>query len=100
MAITYDFDRFLKYDELSAWLHQLVAEHPDLVALEMYGRSYEGRDLLLVIVIDIIHGSHDTKSAHWIDASIHAEELTATVAACHVLQHLIDGFVAGDEQVT
>ena len=44
-------------------------------------------------------GPHDTKPAHWVDASIHADELTATVAACHVLQHLVDGYVAGDEQV-
>ena len=100
MAITYEFDRFLKYDELSAWLHQLGAEHPDLVTVETYGRSHEGRDLLLVTVTDTAHGAHDTKPAHWIDASIHAEELTATVAACHVLHHLIDGFRAGDEQIT
>ena len=100
MAITYDFDRFLKYDELAAWIDDLATGHPDLVAVETYGRSYEGRDLLLVTVTDIAHGAHDTKPAHWIDASIHAEELTATVAACHVIQYLIDSYVAGDEQVT
>ena len=100
MAIAYDFDRFLRYDELSEWLHQLGAAHPDLVTVETYGRSHEGRDLLLVTVTDTAHGPHDSKPAHWIDASIHAEELTATVAACHVLQHLIDGYVAGDEQIT
>ena len=100
MAITYEFDRFLKYDELSAWLHQLGEDHPDLVAVESYGRSHEGRELLLVTVTDTAHGAHDTKPAHWIDASIHAQELTATVAACHVLHHLVDGYLAGDEQVT
>ncbi len=100
MTIRYEFDRFLRYGELSEWLHQLAAEHPDLVAVESYGRSYEGRDLLLVTVTDTTHGAHDTKPAHWIDASIHAVELTATVAACHVLHHLVDGFGRGDEQVT
>ena len=29
---TYAFDRFLRYDELTAWLHGIAAEHPDLVA--------------------------------------------------------------------
>ena len=99
MAITYDFDRFLNYDELAAWLRQLAADHPDLVAVETYGQSFEGRDLLLVTITDTTHGAHDTKPAHWIDASIHAVELTATVAACRVVQHLVDGHRAGDETI-
>ena len=32
----------------------------------------------LVTVTDASTGTHDTKPAHWVDASIHAEELTAT----------------------
>ena len=42
---------------------------------------------------------HDTKPAHWVDASIHAVELTATVAACYLLQHLVDGHAVGDPVV-
>ena len=49
---------------------------------------------------DASTGSHDTKPAHWIDASIHAVELTATVAACRVLQRLVDGFRSGDDAIT
>jgi hypothetical protein len=100
MADTYDFDRFLRYDELMAWVDDLAAEHPDLVAVETYGQSYEGRDLRLVTVTDQSTGLHDTKPAHWLDANIHSVELTASVAACRVLQHLVEGFVSGDEQVT
>lgn len=100
MTMSYDFDRFLRYDELVSWLDQLASAHPDLIAIETYGHSHEGRDLLLVTATDSSTGSHDTKPAHWIDASIHAVELTATVAACRVLQHLVDGHVAGDEQIT
>ncbi len=95
----YDFDRFLPYEELNRWLDDLAAAHPGLVEIETYGRSYEGRDLRLVTVTDSSTGAHQDKPAHWIDASIHAIELTATVAACRVLQHLVDGQNAGDEQV-
>jgi hypothetical protein len=97
--VAYDFDRFLRYDELTTWLHELVAAHPDLLAIESYGTSHEGRDLWLVTATDAATGAHDTKPAHWVDASIHAVELTGTVAACHLLQHLVDGHASGDATV-
>ncbi len=86
---------FLRYHDLRSWIDQLAVEHPDLVSIEVYGRSREGRELVLVTVTDSSTGSHETKPAHWIDASIHAVELTATVAACALLRHLVDGF--GDD---
>lgn len=99
MYKSYDFDRFLRYEELVEWLNAVAGAHPDLVTIETYGQSFEGRDLLIATVTDSSTGSHDTKPAHWIDASIHAVELTATVAACRVLQRLVDGFTTGDEQM-
>jgi hypothetical protein len=99
-VIDYRFDRFLRYDELVAWIDQLAAAHPDLVSVETYGRSFEGRELLLVTVTDASTGAHDSKPAHWVDASIHAVELTATVAACRLLQRLVDGHSAGDPTIT
>lgn len=97
--MSYDFDRFLRYDELTAWLNGLASDHPDLVTVESYGHSHEGRDLWLVTVTDTSTGPPDAKPAHWVDASIHAEELTATVAACYLLQHLVDGHAVGDPTV-
>ncbi len=97
--MTYQFDRFLRYDELVAWLHEVAAAHPDLVTLETYGTSHEGRALWLVAVTDAATGGHDTKPAHWVDASIHAVELTATVAACYLLHRLVTGYADGDDTV-
>jgi hypothetical protein len=99
-VIEYGFDRFLRYEELVSWIEDVRAAHPNLVTVETYGRSYEGRDLLLVTVTDLSTGAHDTKPAHWIDASIHAVELTATVAACRVVERLVDGHRTGDETIT
>lgn len=95
----YGFDRFLRYEALVEWLHDIAGAHPGLVSLETYGRSHEGRDLWLATVTDAAAGAHDTKPAHWVDASIHAVELTATVAACHLIHHLVAGF-GSDETVT
>lgn len=96
----YAFDRYLRYDELVAWVRALRDANPNLVAIETYGRSFEGRELVLVTVTDRSTGADHTKPAHWIDASIHAVELTATVAACRLLQRLVDGYRAGDETIT
>ena len=93
------FDRFLRYDELTAELQAMTAEHPDLLQVESIGRSHEGRDLWLATVTDRATGPHDAKPAQWVDANIHATELTGSVAALHLLHHLVTGFGA-DETVT
>ncbi|MCB0965840.1 MAG: hypothetical protein KDB37_03305, partial [Ilumatobacter sp.] len=95
----YDFDRFLRYDELVAWLHDIAGAHPELVSIETYGRSHEGRDLWLATVTDTSTGAHDTKPAHWVDANIHSVELTASVAATHLIHRLVTGF-GDDDTIT
>ena len=96
---SYDFDRFLRYDDMVAWLHHIAARRPDLVTLETYGHSYEGRKLWVVAITDQSTGSHDTKPAHWVDANIHAVEVTGGVAALHLVHHLVSGFESGDVMV-
>jgi len=97
--VTYAFDRFLRYDELTAWLHATAAAHPGLVTVESYGRSHEGRDLWLATITDGSTGAHDTKPAHWVDANIHAIEVTGGVAALHLIHHLVTGF-GSDARIT
>ena len=98
--MTFPFDRFLRYAELSDALHAFADAHPSLVAVETYGTSYEGRPLLLVTVTDSSTGTHDTKPAHWVDANIHSVEVTGGVAALYLLHHLVSQFGAGDAVVT
>ena len=97
--MTYDFDRFLRYDEMAAWLRALAAQHPTLLTVESYGQSHMGRDLLVATITDTRSGEHHTKPAHWIDANIHAVEVTGGVAALYIIHHLVTKFVAGDATV-
>ncbi|MFZ9042210.1 MAG: M14 family metallopeptidase [Ilumatobacteraceae bacterium] len=98
-VLGYSFDRFLRHDELVAWLRAVAEAYPDLVELESYGRSHEGRELLLATITDRSTGRPQDKPAHWVDASIHAVELTATVAACALIGRLVTGF-GRDARVT
>jgi murein tripeptide amidase MpaA len=97
--VTYAFDRFLRYDELTAWLHDTAAAHPGLLTVESYGRSHEGRDLWLATITDTSTGTHDTKPAHWVDANIHSVEVTGGVAALYLIHHLVSGH-GSDPEVT
>ena len=93
------FDRYLRYAELTEAVQALAADHPDLVELESYGTSHEGRNLWLLTVTDRSTGEHDTKPAHWVDANIHATELTGSAAALHLVHHLVTKFTDGDAAV-
>lgn len=97
--MTYDFDRFLRYDEMAAWLRALAGAHPTLLTVESYGQSHLGRDLLVATITDSKTGEHHTKPAHWIDANIHAVEVTGGVAALYIIHHLVTNYVAGDATV-
>lgn len=99
MSTPFPFDRFLPYEEFSAALHAFADSNADLVTLERYGTSHEGRPLLLVTVTDASTGAHDTKPAHWVDANIHSVEVTGGVAALYLLHHLVAEFRAGDPTV-
>ena len=97
--MTYRFDRFLRFDELTQWLQQTVAAHPGVASLQQYGTSHEGRALWLVTITDSSTGAHDTKPAMWVDANIHSVEVTGSVAALHLIDRLVSGFAAGDATV-
>lgn len=98
-APTYAFDRHLRYDEMTQWLHATAAAHPGLMTVERYGSSFEGRDLWVATITDTSTGAHHTKPAHWIDANIHAIEITGGVAALYIIHHLVSGY-GSDPQVT
>jgi hypothetical protein len=93
------FDRFLRHAELGEVIHALAAEHPELCAVEVIGTSHEGRDIWLVTITDATTGPHDEKPAVWVDANIHATELTGSVAALHLIWHLLSGHAEGDERI-
>lgn len=93
------FDRAPRFAEMSEWLRQLAADHPDLMTIDVLGESHEGRELWIATVTNRVTGPHDQKPAIWLDGNIHASETTASVALLHLLHTLCTGY-GSDEQVT
>ena len=85
------FDRFLRFDDLTTLLHEVAVEYADVCDLSEIGRSHEGRPIWLLTITDSSTGPHDAKPALWVDASIHATELSGTVAALHLVHRLVTG---------
>lgn len=111
---SYEFDRFLQYEDMSSWLTAISQKYPHLVAITSYGKSYAGRDLLLVTVTETIkttalegaskssssvEHAASKKPAHWIDANIHSTEVTSGVAALYLIQYLVVGYEQGVQVV-
>ena len=93
------FDHYLDNQELKAAIETLSANHPGLIRVDSLGRSYEGRDIPLLVLTNADTGDDKEKPAFWIDANIHATEVTACMAAMYVAAALLNRY-GDDAQVT
>lgn len=82
------FDRYYRYEEFTHLLHAFAEEFPQLVKLESIGKSYEGRDIWVVTLTRFKTGEAEEKPAMWIDANIHASEVSPGTAALYFIHKL------------
>lgn len=85
-------DRIPGFAELTAWMHHFADEYPELVELDVLGRSWEGREIWIATVTNVATGRHQDKPAVWIDGNIHAVETTSSAAIVQFLRHLCRGY--------
>ena len=88
----YRTDRYYRYAELTELLHRWASEHRDLVDIAPLGKSYEGRDIWVLTLTNKNTGAHDTKPAYFVDALIHAGEVTGTATVLWMLNHLLSNY--------
>ena len=93
------FDRLFNYDELTELLHQYAELYPQLVALEVIGQSYEGRDIWVATVTNSASGLAEEKPALWFDGNIHAMELISATACLSFINRLVTGY-GNNEEIT
>ncbi len=93
------YDHFYSYEELGSFLHDLAAEFPGLLSVESIGRSFQGRELWLATVTNSATAPHSEKPALWLEANIHAIELTGSHAALQLIERLVTTH-GHDERVT
>ncbi|HUF68217.1 MAG TPA: M14 family metallopeptidase [Longimicrobiales bacterium] len=93
---TIDWNRYYSSDETNAIMRELARRHPGLTNLYSIGKSYLGKDLMLIEVTNEETGPASEKPALYLDGGIHAGELAGSAVALYVLGQLLAGY--GDNQ--
>jgi murein tripeptide amidase MpaA len=86
---TYRPDRYYRYAELTELLHRWAAEHPHLLTIESIGTTGEGRDIWALTLTDRSTGEPGDKPAYFVDANIHADEVTGVATVLWLLDHVL-----------
>ncbi len=91
-------DRYYTYDLMTELLRGWVAASPDLATLGSIGKSGEGREIWVVTLTSRETGPDHEKPAYYIDANIHAAEVTTSSVALATIHHLLTRY-ADDPEV-
>ena len=84
----YRTDRYYRYAELTELLQRWVTEHADIASIESIGTSLEGRDIWALTITDRTTGAPEDKPAYFVDANIHASEVTGCATVLWMLNHI------------
>jgi hypothetical protein len=91
-------DRYYRYADLTAILQLWAAEYSDLLSIESIGKTYENRDIWALTLTDRSGGEPETKPAYFVDANIHAGEVTGVATTLWLLNHLLTN-AKSDEKI-
>jgi hypothetical protein len=69
---------------------RLSKAYPDLVTMESAGKSYQGRDIIVLTITDKKVQTPDVKPGFWIDGNIHSIEIQGTEMALYTAWYLCE----------
>ncbi|MCX6029180.1 MAG: M14 family metallopeptidase [Chloroflexi bacterium] len=93
------FNTYYTYAQLTERLAWLAGQHPGIMQVTALGKTYEGREIPLIVLTNTATGPDTEKPAFWLDANIHATELTASMAALYFVKKLAEGY-GSDPKIT
>lgn len=97
MTVSIDFARYHRYDELVQHMRELVEAYPTLARMYSIGKSFEDRDIWVVEITNHETGDHNDKPGYYIDANLHAGEVTGTACALYTIWYLLTRHGADEE---
>ncbi len=94
-----DFNHYFTNEEVETILKEWKERYADLIEVSVLGESYEKRPIWLLTLTNRATGDDLSKPAVWMDANIHAVELSGTTTILHIAHTLLEGH-GKDERVT
>jgi len=86
------FDHTHTYAETAAYLNDVTEAFPKLTRLHTIGRSYLGKDLLVLELTNRDTGPGLDKPGFWIDGCMHSSETAGGEISLHTIQTLVSGY--------
>ncbi len=86
------FNHYYSYPEMTDALHALVAAYPELLSIQSLGQSVEGREMWMVTVNNPKTGKDTEKTAMFIDANIHGNEVQGSEVILYSIWYLTKSY--------
>lgn len=87
-----DFNRWRDVPELYADMERLAKAFPKFLKLQSIGKSYKGRDILLMTINNPATGPEMSKAAMYIDANIHGNEIQGGEVCLYTIWYLMENY--------
>jgi hypothetical protein len=84
------WNRYNSYEGVADICSRLAKAYPDLVTLESMGKSYQGREMYVLIISDKKSQDPSFKPGYWIDGNIHSVEIQGTEMALYTAWYLCE----------
>lgn len=90
-GFTFDFDRwpYPIHAEVNARLQELSKKYPKIARTIIIGKTREQRDMMVIEITNKDTGPGTSKPAVWLDANIHAGEITGRLYMTYLIERLI-----------
>ncbi|XP_038551017.1 carboxypeptidase O-like isoform X1 [Micropterus salmoides] len=87
--VEYDYYKYHPMPEITNWMNQTAKDHPDLVTIVDYGKTYEKRTISL---LKIGLNTGKKKKAIWMDCGIHAREWIAPAFCQYFVRQILQTY--------
>lgn len=87
-----EFDRWHDVPELYADMRRLADAFPKFLKLQSLGKSYEGRDVMLMTINNPATGPESAKAAMYIEANVHGNEIQGAEVCLYTIWYLMENY--------
>ena len=87
-----DVNRWHGYDELVADMERLQRAFPKFLTLSSIGKSVEGRDIMVMTIINPDTGAEATKAGMYIEANVHGNEIQGAEVCLYTIWYLMEHY--------